>query len=102
MNRVCCFRPSTFQAFSFVNGLITRSPHTHPIPPTHTLTHRLLERVGESSSSVDSLTSGVLSTQSELSAQRKELSDLEAQVPQLNDAKKTAVTGELVHGSKLQ
>ena len=43
------------------------------------------------------MTSKVLSTQTELSNQRKELSDLQAQVPQLNDAKKAAVTGVCVH-----
>ncbi len=43
---------------------------------------------------MDSLTSAVLTTQSQLSRQRKELSDLQAQVPQLYDAKKAAVTGK--------
>ena len=48
------------------------------------------------SSEVDLCTSGVLSAQSELSQLRKEVADLEGQVPQLTDSKKAAVTGVCV------
>ena len=60
------------------------------------ISHSLLESCTSKSSEVDLCTSSVLSAQSELSRLRKEVTDLEGQVPQLTDSKKAAVTGVCV------
>ena len=56
----------------------------------------ILEQCANKSKEVDEITTQLLASQAELSSLRKKVVEWETQLPQLNDAKKAAVTGEIL------